>query len=79
MCLRQVEVIEYAKKTWDVQNVMDFAHFKIVIKQGTKIERQQMIEYWADIAESEDAETMPAGRIAAARQAINPRRIVRTC
>jgi len=64
------DVVDYAGESWSVQNVMDFAHFKIVIKRGTKIERQRMIEYWADIAESKEAEKMPAGRVDAARDAI---------
>jgi len=64
------DVVDYAGESWSVQNVMDFAHFKVVIKRGTKKERQRMIEYWTDIVESDAEETMPTGRVAVAKQAI---------
>jgi hypothetical protein len=64
------DVLDYAGKSWGVQNVMDFAHFKIVIKQGTTQEHQQMVKYWTDIAASEETKTMPTGRATAAKQAI---------
>jgi hypothetical protein len=53
-----------------VQNAMDFAHFRIVIRQGSEEERQQMIKYWTNIAESEAERSMPRTRSAAAIRAI---------
>lgn len=64
------DVADYAGESWNVQNIMDLAHFKIVIKRGTIQESQGMIEHWTDIAESDVEETMPPGRVAAAKQAI---------
>lgn len=45
------DVATYARKS---RNVMDFAHFRIAIRQGTDAERQQMVKHWTNIAESKE-------------------------
>lgn len=64
------DVVERAGKSWDVQNVMDFAHLRMVVRQGSDRERQQMVKYWTNIAESGAKRAMPTRRATAARQAI---------
>jgi hypothetical protein len=43
------DVIEHAGKTWNVKDTADFAHFRIVITQGTDAERQEMVTRWGKI------------------------------
>jgi hypothetical protein len=64
------DVAAHAGKSWNVQNVMDFAHFRIVVREGSDEGRQQMIEYWTNIAESETERNIPAIRPTAAIYAI---------
>jgi len=45
------DIAAYAKRS---RNVMDFAHLRIAIRQGSNTERQQMVEYWTHVAESGD-------------------------
>ena len=40
------DIVAYAGKSWNVQNVTDFAHFGIVIKQGSDLQRENMISCW---------------------------------
>lgn len=62
--------VEHAGKTWEVKNTADFAHFRIVVKQGTAAERREMIERWTKIAAGPDDERSWRDRATAARQAI---------
>ncbi|MFC1712212.1 hypothetical protein ACFL6S_01020 [Candidatus Poribacteria bacterium] len=64
------DVVKYARESWGIQQVMDFAHFRIALRNGTEQERQRMVDYWTDIAESEAERNAPQTRWGAAIYAI---------
>jgi hypothetical protein len=64
------ELAEYVQKTWPVQDAADFAHFKIIVREGSARQRERMIRYWTKIAESTEDKPWPKGQTAAAREAI---------
>jgi hypothetical protein len=65
------EVLAHAAQAWNAQSTVDFAHFTIVVREGTEQQRQDMIRYWTNIAESGSDRVMPTKRAAAAREGIS--------
>jgi len=64
------EVAEYAAKSWGVENTADFAHFKIVIKRGSEVLTDRMVDHWTKFLEGNDAQGWLTERRTAARHAI---------
>lgn len=64
------ELVEHARKTWGVQDVADFAQFRITVGKGSARQRERMIRYWTKIAESTEDKPWPKGQAAATRKAI---------
>jgi len=65
-----VDGVEHAGRTWDTKNTSDFAHFRIVVTEGTDAERREMVKRWSEIAAGPDDDRPWIGRETAARQAI---------
>lgn len=64
------EVAEYAAKSWGVESTAGFAHFRVVIKKGSKVQRDSMLAHWTKFLEGNHRQEWPTGRRDAARQAI---------
>lgn len=65
-------VTGYARETnaWPVEQTSDFAHFKIIIREGTAEERQAMVERWSSKAAGPQDDRSWYEKADAARQAI---------
>lgn len=56
--------------SWEIKHVTDYAHFRIVIGEGTDAERRRMVEQWTATASAPDDGRSMYYRTRAARQAI---------
>jgi len=65
------EVVARAKENfWSIEHVADYAHFQIVIRDGTDAERRDMLAQWTKAASEFDDGRRMHSRTRAAREAV---------